>query len=83
MHFAKDEQAYIVSERFLLPKRDAFLFLVVRARATRVVPETALSSCSHQSFRRVQLAGFASRLAHSASAALGRFNVIITNGNSF
>jgi hypothetical protein len=45
-HFAKDERAYIASERFLFLEEGLFLFLVVTARAAHIVLETALSSYS-------------------------------------
>jgi hypothetical protein len=44
LHFAKDERAYIASERFLSPETDSAISLVVRAGAAQIVPQTALSS---------------------------------------
>jgi hypothetical protein len=46
LHLAKDEWAYIASERFLLPETDSLVFLVVRADRGPYYLETALSSCS-------------------------------------
>jgi hypothetical protein len=43
LHFAKDGLACIASERFLLPETGSLLFVIGRAVAACIVPETALS----------------------------------------
>jgi hypothetical protein len=75
-HFAKDEQAYIASERFLLPETDSLLFLVISAREGQIVLQTAVSSYPQPFSRHCMLWGGPSlnRLSH---CRLARFDVVI------